>query len=222
VHCYEYLRAEGKLFVIGFGGIMSTPGLVKFGWTKVVDFRHYFIPKVLCALGAGPAGPDDGITEVRSPEEIVPLLERHTDRLIQSVRDVRTYTWRISNPRYQYRIRAYRRSGGDIEGYVCYYVQTDKLFLFDFSFRTPRARRKLMGFLKRTVVRERLRGMVAFAAERSNVAAQLTGSGFVYNPFKKGPLHETYPFMFYADNAVMRELAPVKCWHVEAFDHDAL
>src|SRR5690606_12957074 len=41
-HCYSYLRNKNELFIIGFGGDESTPGLIKFGWQEIFKFQYIF------------------------------------------------------------------------------------------------------------------------------------------------------------------------------------
>jgi len=218
VHCYEHLRAQGKLFVIGFGGKLSTPGLLKFGWRSVMLFRAYFIPRLLCRIGSGSSA--DDVVPVENVEDIAHLLEHTGPEPIHSVRNLLTVRWRLSNPRYAYRLQAYREKGA-LVGYTCHYWDGSKITLFDFHFPDARARRALLGSLKREAVRTGGKGIVAWAKEGSGTARQLSAGGFISNPFQKGPLHEKLPFVFYAEEATMQEFSAPDCWHLETFDHDA-
>ncbi|RYY98231.1 MAG: GNAT family N-acetyltransferase [Chitinophagaceae bacterium] len=221
LHCYQYLRDQGQLFVIGFSGGQSTPGFIKFGWKHVFSFRNFFIPKQLCYLNTGFLTPADAIVAISNVQDIAHLLEKGSAAAVQSVRDPRTVQWRYGNPRNRYEVQAYRKNG-NYEGYICYYVENNKIFLFDFHFTNSRGRSALMGFLKRKAVKEGRKAIIAFAREQSGISAQLLRGGFLYNPFQKGPLHEKTPFIFYADDATMNRLNNEQSWYVESFDHDSL
>lgn len=221
LHCYEYLRQQGKLFIVGFSGGQSTPGFIKFGWKQVFYFKNYFIPRALCYLNTGFLTPADQLVAIGNVQEIAPLLDKGVQAAVQSVRRPELVQWRYGNPRNEYKVQAYRKKDG-FEGYVCYYVEGNKILLFDFHFKNGRARSALMGFLKRLAVKNGYKGIVAFARENSPTAAVLGRCGFLNNPFQKGPLHEKTPFIFYADEPTLQRLNNGESWFVESFDHDSL
>ncbi|MEO6830706.1 MAG: GNAT family N-acetyltransferase, partial [Chitinophagaceae bacterium] len=51
--CYQYLEAQSNLFVIGFGGGQSTPGLEKLGWRHLFPIRYFGIPRLVCTAYKG-------------------------------------------------------------------------------------------------------------------------------------------------------------------------
>ena len=218
VHCYEYLRAQGKLFVIGFGGPQSTPGFLKFGWREVARFRTFFIPRFFCRLGARHSS---RVEVAGSLADIATLLEHKGPEPIRSIRDLQTVRWRLSNPRYNYQIQVHRE-GANATGYICYYWDGAKIFLFDFYFPNGRVRRAMLGWLKREALRDGGKGIVAWGKEGGEVTRHLTAGGFISNPFSRGPLHEKRPFIFFADEATMNKFSTSDSWHLESFDHDAL
>jgi GNAT superfamily N-acetyltransferase len=221
LHCYEYLRSEGKLFIIGFSGGQSTPGFIKFGWKHVFNFKNYFIPRQLCYFNTAFLTAADSLVSIKDVTEIAGLLDKKTDSVLHSVRKPRLVQWRFNNPRNEYKVEAYRRNDR-YEGYICYYVEMNKILLFDFHFTNSRSRSALTGFLKQLAVKNGYKAIVAFAREHSPVAQTLGRAGFLNNPFKKGPLHEKTPFIFFADEPTMNRLNKEKSWFVESFDHDSL
>ena len=219
VHCYQYLKDDRDLFVIGFGGEISTPGLIKMGWRKVLNFQYLFVPKVLCypTLLSKPA---DRIEIVSDLHALNSLIETQPSAKIQAFRNADHLSWRLGNPRHSYKVLAYRNDG--IEGYVCYCVDNNKIFLFDFVFTSQNSRNSLLKVLKREVVKQNLKGIVAFCAENSPPAVQLKQSGFLNNPLGRGFLSATPPFMFFADEEIMNKFAaPPDCWAVTGYDYDA-
>lgn len=220
-HCYDYLRANDTLFVIGFGGPTSTPGLLKCGWRKVFDFQILFIPNALCYSSYFAKNDDENCQVISDLEMLNDLLESKDITEIHSFRNLEHLAWRYGNPLNSYQLLAFNGVLG-IEGFVCYYTQNNKIFLFDFAFATKNSRQALINNLKRKVMKEKLKGIVAFCQEKSDSMNELRQSGFISNPFSKGPLNEKTPFMFYADEETMNNFAKPSCWFINSYDHDAL
>ena len=220
VHCYDYLKDNDKLFVIGFGGATSTPGLLKFGWRAVFDFRYLFLPKILCH--ANPLSKSFGNCEIVSDlQTIKSLIEEKPTAKIYSFRDIPHLIWRYGNPLHSQKIVAFSKDSV-VEGYICYYVENNKIFLFDFVFSTKASRKSLIKYLKNRAIKEDLKGIVAFCQENGLSARQLKQSRFITNPFKRGPLNVKTPFMFYSDEETMNKFSTPDCWSIKSYDHDAL
>lgn len=219
-HCYDYLRENEELFVIGFGGAQSAGGLVKLGWKKAFDFHTLFVPRLFCrtALLSKSAGECRIVTDLQILKN---LIQEKPAAEIHSARTVEHAAWRYANPLHSYEILA-AANNSSVEGYVCYYLDGGKIFLFDFVFTTKNSRKTLLGNLKKKVVKENLKGIVAFCPENGLPTAQLKQSGFLLNPFSRGPLNEKNPFMFYADEETMRRFSGADCWSIKSYDHDAL
>lgn len=220
IYCYDYLRNNDKLFVIGFGGGNSTPGFLKFGWRTAFDFRLLFVPKILCYTNPL-SDLNDNCEVVTDLQILKPLIEKKSDSKIYSVRDTVHMAWRYANPLHSYKIVAFR-NGSPIEGYVCYYIQNHKILLFDFVFDSKASQKSLIKYIKNQVVKENLKGIVAFCQENGFSANQLKQSGFLINPFNRGPLSEKTPFIFYSDEETMNKFSTADCWTINSYDHDAL
>jgi GNAT superfamily N-acetyltransferase len=221
IHCYEYLRERNELFVIGFGGGTSTPGFLKFGWKHVFDFQSLFLPKVLCYGGILSNFDDNNYRMVSDLDEIQHLFSGDIDAEIHSVRTTEHLKWRYKNPNHSYQIIAFEESS-IIEGFICFYIESKKIFLFDFVFKTKKAEKALVGKLKKLVLKEKLEGVLAFCQQDSMPFLQLKRRGFIANPFSSGPLSEKTPFIFYSDNETMERYNRRESWFITSYDHDAL
>jgi GNAT superfamily N-acetyltransferase len=220
-HCYEYLRENNELFIIGFGGGQSTPGFIKFGWKRIFDFQTLFIPKLFCFASLLTKFGDSKCEVISDLQLLGDLPTQKRNARVYSNRNPEHLKWRYRNPLNSYKIVAFKENSG-IEGYVCFYVQNDKIFLFDFTFSGKNSRKALVNHLKRQVIKENLKGIVAFCQEKSYSTSELKKSGFISNPFQKGPLHEKTPFIFYADDETMNKLNNPNLWQIDSYDHDAL
>jgi hypothetical protein len=140
---------------------------------------------------------------------------------IHTQRNVRHINWRTKNPNYTYKTITY--SEGDIiEGYVIYYVLNGKMILFDFVFNTKKAEKGLLWYLSKEVLRNNYQGIIAFCQEKGEQAKLLLRNRFIKNPFKKGPLSEKTPFIFFASDDEMNNFSAHDKWQVTGYDHDAL
>jgi hypothetical protein len=140
---------------------------------------------------------------------------------IHSPRTVGHIRWRTSNPRFMYRITAIH-DGGKGSGYVAWYVQDRKLIIFDLQADTGKARKALLQALSAIVKREGYRGLIAYAQDGGHQAAAFRHNLFFSNPFRKGPLSERTPFIFYSTEEQMEKFDHKKAWEMTAYDHDAL
>ena len=218
LHCYDELRDQGKLFIIGFSGTQSTPGFIKFGWQKIFEFNNCFIPRLLCLLPS--LGDIDKVIAIEDIKDIDFLLEKNSGCQLRSVRSSDVVRWRYGNPRHPCVTYAYRETEG-FEGYLSYYPEGNKIVLFDFNFRTAASRRGLMKHLKRVVLLGGHKGIVAFCMTSNGSSRALREAGFLTNPFTVGPLSERAPFIFYASADEMSHYGTIDAWHVESFDHDS-
>ena len=214
--CYSTLESEGKLFVIGFGGGQSTPGFLKFGWKHVFDFRYLFKPTLLL-----PRKQDIGFKEVDLDTFLQsPGIYRHKEiDGIYASRGEAHARWRLSNPLHEYRFII---SEDDPSSYVVYYVQEDKVMLFDFHFGSKKKTKQAMRFLGTECHQRKLKGVVAFCQEGGADYKVLRESGFMLNPFKRGPLSLVVPFIFYSSDSEMERWNSQEHWQVRTYDHDAL
>lgn len=217
--CFEQLDEEGSLFLIGFSGPMSTPGFLKFGWKKVAEMQMIFIPNWPGALSKD-AHPD--IREIKNVNEIRHLIQKsNTPSEIFSIRNTEIFSWRIANPRNQYKLSGIQRDGR-VASYCCHYRLTNKLLLFDHYFETRSDGRALIRELRRIVKQNGLKGIMSYVQLDSDRHKQLSRVGFIRNPFGRGPLNERTPFIIYSSDQVMDKNDVGDYWELSAFDHDAL
>lgn len=220
LHCYEALRKEDKLFVIGFGGPTSTPGFLKFGWTHIFNMRYYFIPNIVPLLTKKTY---EEIKPIKDPALIEHLLIKSNNNVsLHSLKNMQTFKWRISNPTFDYKLVGIQNQGQDFSSYVCFYNSSGKIILFDFYFSNIADGKKLIYELKKEMRSKKTKGIMAFVQEKSLFSETLKNLGFISNPLPQGPLSEKVPFIFYSTNENMAQFNDKNKWLVNAFDHDAL
>lgn len=222
LECFRFLKEENKLFIIGFGGAQSTPGFIKFGWKHIFDFRYYFKPALLCKLSLSRSFKDDHFAEVKDTGVLKSFLKSLPNpAAINAPGNAEHIRWRTRNPNYDYHIISYNGHAG-IEGYAIYYIQKSKMILFDFAFGTKKAEKALLWYLSKSVVKNNFKGIISFCQEAGTQSRILKRNWFIINPFKKGPLSEKTPFIFFAPEMAMNKFSSPLNWQITSYDHDAL
>ncbi len=226
VSCYDYLRKEDRLFVIGFGGGQSTPGFTKFGWKKVFDIHYLFRPRILSVFatllkGGSVSNHLEIIESKRSDVTIVLRTEIKDKRITQHVDD-KFFQWRLSNPIRAYQIRIVNnKATAKAVGYFIYYIENSKIILFDFFMNSSEARVQMirsLDFLSKDIS---AKGIVTIAQRGTQFFTDLRKSGFLVNPYTKGPLHERIPFIFYANEKELETYGKSENWKVVPLCHDS-
>jgi len=220
LHCYECLKNENKLFVIGFGGGQSTPGFLKFGWIHVFNMKYYFFPKVFSFLKKPLNEKIKTLEDFSSIEDII--LKSNSFTPIHSYKTLEIFKWRLSNPIYKYKVLAYQTENFVYSSYLCYYINNDKIILFDFSFANIKEGKAMIGQLKNEFLKTKCKAILTFLQENSVYSKTLKKMGFISNPFSKGPLSIKVPFIFYSDNEHLLEFNDKNKWLINSFDHDAM
>lgn len=222
LECFRYLKEENKLFIIGYGGAQSTPGFLKFGWRQLFDFRYYFKPRLFCQTAMLRSFPAENFREEPDANKLESFLKNIPQtEAIHSARTARHMNWRTNNPNYSYKIVSYSDKG-IVEGYVVYYIQKGKMILFDFIFNSKKAEKGLLWYLSKQVLKNKYQGIITFCQEKGSQVKLLQRNRFIKNPFKKGPLSEKTPFIFYASDTEMNTFSKPAQWEMTGYDHDAL
>ena len=222
--CYDYLNLTGNLFVIGFGGRQSTPGLSKFGWIKLFDTRNYFFsthftrflfynyktPKDIVSLR---------IDELESIEDLI--LKSNAGSAIYALKKINNYKWRVSNPLHEYKFTGIDKNG-IVNSFICYYESENKIVIFDHFFYQIKDGKILTDYLKVESVKNKKAGLIIFCQEQGLVAAEFRKYNFISNPFNVGPLSQKPPFMIYSDKDTMKLLGNRAYWNISSYDHDSI
>ena len=222
MRCYEELENENKFFVIGFGGGQSTPGFIKFGWKRIFDFRYYFRPALLCRLSRASKSEREQVLVTTAETALNSGLDITRPGLVakaKGARNAEQIKWRLSNPYHKYLVI---RIKDEPKSYIIFYVDKDKLVIFDIHFYEKKSGKILMRFLNYEVINKGFKGIIAFCQENALDSRLLKSLGFISNPFRYGPLNERVPFiLFSADDEMDKYLSPSD-WLVTTFDHDSL
>lgn len=224
-HCYHYLRDQDNLFVIGFGGKESMPGLIKLGWKKLFNVRFFVYPKSFRFVSKFRSifmqNALNRVTDIHNIIGIEDLIyNSNTATEIHSVRRLPYYSWRIKNPLRNHQIIGYYNKSQVCKGYICFDHERDKITILDFAFEDNESRRTLFTALKNRL-RSSDKGIVAFCQENCALSETLKSSGFILNPFNRGPGSVITPFGFYGTLQDIENKSDPSKWLVNSYDHDA-
>jgi hypothetical protein len=219
LHCYNKLEENNLSFIYGFGGGQSTPGFLKFGWIELFKMKYLFYPRSLNVFKI-PRKYISAfeITEINKIQHLIQVS--NSKSTIHSVKNIETFTWRISNPLYQYRI-VVSKTKDYVDSYIVFYELNDKFFIFDFYSENHENLGNLFKYIK-SKLEKKHKGIISFTQENSYWSYQLKSNGFLSNPLKIGPLSERIPFIIYDPLKGIEKLHHTTNWLINPFDHDAL
>lgn len=223
--CYNHIRESHQLVVIGFGGEISTHGLLKMGWKKIKNFNYYFKHHLHCRWSSLwiNTKSDYIVNEVSNLDDIIQLHHKHTYRneKIYQKFTAEYVQWKISNPRRKYHsFVCYQQN--EAVGYIIFYKEDGKIVIFDFVYTNRKVSAQLLNKAYEYCKNLHYSGVIGIAAGDSLLAKRLLKVGFLHNPFSKGPLHVKVPFMLLADNPLVNDMLNPQNWLIEPSGHDAL
>lgn len=224
--CFQYLKDQGRLFVIGFGGGQSTPGFLKFGWKKIFEVRYLFRPQILSRIGQFKLNflyaKNFRVVDLQSLDEIVSLRKFVKPNKVTQVFNSDFINWRLSNPRIQYLVKCVKEIKSDIiAGYFIYYHFENKIILFDFFSRNEDAITLMVDALDQISIKNKSKGIITISQLEINFSDSLRRNGFWVNLFNRGPLHEKIPFIIYASEPELIKYNDSGEWEITPFCHDA-
>jgi len=215
-HCYDQLRMDKKLFIIGFGGGLSTPGFLKFGWKEVFKIKYFFYPKQFNFFKILNYKDVVEINDFKKIEHLT--LKSNELATIHSLKSEPIFKWRTSNPLHHYKTIIVASSD---DCYLTYYEMDDRIIIFDYYLQNKKSGKQLFNYLKSKLISGK-KAIVGFVQEDSDFSKILVSYGFISNPFKKGSLSLKTPFIFYAENSDLVQYNDANKWNISSFDHDAL
>lgn len=218
--CYDYLYQQNKLLVIGFSGRESTPGFLKFGWRVLFSMHYYFYPKIFSYFNFNKSYLEvHEIHDFKLIESVV--MRSNQNAMIHIDKTLDCFKWRLRNPKHLYKVVSVL-CNGNYESYLVYYLDQDKIILFDFYFANLIDGRKLITYLKNKLRTSNLKAILAFCQEHSMLTGWLDKLGFLVNPLGFGLLSNKTPFILYSSSNNLGKFINPNCWQINAFDHDAL
>lgn len=225
---FEYLRQQGKLFEIGFGGAMSTPIIQKFGW-KTIFFIHFYFKTYFQSyynnlfFSGWLKSSGYIIRKIDNISDIMPVIERKENAKVHKVISETVYSWKTANPRFKYNIAGIYDPPNILKGYAVYYIQNNKIMLFDIGFVEDKSKfvKLLFQWLDQEVVKNKYTGIVTFSQKSTPYYSILRKNGFINNNMGLGPLGYKIPFMIYCDDDTYKRINEPESWAITPVCHDS-
>ena len=222
-HCYNELEQENQLFIIGFGGSESTPGFLKFGWKHLFNCKNQFYPAFL--KNFTPKNKHYHITEytINDLDAIKHLIVSDSINKIQTKRTIEKYVWRLKNPLHTYKIFTLSTFHQNPTSFVVFYIEKNKIQLIDYHFDSiSEGKQLILNILTKENVTQSIKGILAFSQENGNWSNTLKKTGFISNPFSKGPLSYQTPFISYTTALEYEKINSSLHWNISPIDHDSI
>jgi len=225
---FDILKEKNNLFEIGFGGSISTPIILSFGWEILFHITYFFKTFLHCYLSTmsySKSNSSFSIKSINNLNEIVQLYNLQPHSFIHKYINFDTLQWRLSHPLYSFKKIGIYNSRNNLEAYIIYFFQNNKIFVYDFGFNQNNGNfylKRLFKEVDNIVINNKLRGVLTFAQNHCFYAKVLKRNGFIYNPFGFGTLSHRIPFMIYTDNKEINKFYQPNFWSVTPIYHDSL
>lgn len=225
--CYNYLRENKSLFVLGFGGKESTPGLEKLHWQHLFKasffFKSYYACKLKRIMGLAHAGEIYNVNENCDVEDIAKLKikNRQTQGVIKHF-SPEIFEWKLANPIYNFR-RIGIYDNKVLQAYIIFCVQRNKILICDFEENIPNfgALKLLFSYVDYIVAENKHKGVFSFTNDGSDFSKTLNNNGFIVNKFSFGPLKDKIPFMILTDEGNFNIINNSGLWNLCPLYHDS-
>jgi hypothetical protein len=226
IRTLQYLKDTDNFFVFGIGGPTSSPGLLQIGMKEMFKICNFFKLKPLVKLSAMFGGSSEyTLKEVTDLNELLPIFNANQNvRPITKIKDLAFVKWRISNPRYQYKVLGCFK-GTEVLGCAVYYKNdSNDYILFDLIVPSDSAKVKaqLIKGVERIIASTDFRALIGFTHKESQMGTALKKASFIVNPFDKGPLSFKNPFLMHTDEATFNRVNNPKLWNITSMDYDAM
>jgi hypothetical protein len=224
---FEFLRQQNNLFEFGFGGPMSTPLILKLGWKTLFDVPFYFKTHLQSLLNISVhfkiKGIEVIIKEIKNVEEIIPIIHKNQTNNIYKIINKEILVWKISNPRFNYSTFGIYDDKNNLAAYVIFYIQNNKIMLFDFGFSESERNfeRLFFAWLDKEVIRNKYNAIVTFSQSNTMFSQTLKRNGYISNKLGFGPLSYRLPFMVYTEEKTYNLVNNPQNWTVSPIYHDS-
>lgn len=206
---YDYIRQkDGRLNLIGFPGEMSFRGFVdKLHWRDIIHFKYLFTSKALfkpiALLSSFSRYEVEKITSFGEEFDTYFEHKELADRPIAKYINRSIINWRLANhPDIHYDIVKIVRDG-QLVGYFSYRINKKNVaFVVNIDIIKTKLFRACLHIVCHYLFTEkRVRAICTFQSGK-NLKRQYYRSGFLTNPFSKGPFSYRTPFIVYGDSEI--------------------
>jgi hypothetical protein len=206
---YDYIREkEGKIYLIGFPGEMSFSGFVdKLHWRHIIHFKYLFTSRLLfkpiASLSSFSRYKVEKITSFGEEFDTYFNEKELVDRPIAKYLNRSIINWRLaSHPDIHYEI-AKIVLDGQLIGYFSYRLDSKNMA---FVINIDILKTELFGSCLNVVCHylfsdKKVRAIYTFQSGK-NLKKAYFRSGFLTNPFSKGPFSYKTPFIVYGDKEI--------------------
>ena len=198
----------------------------KFGWKKIFEIHYLFRPYLFSALRSFTKNRHLSrrfeIMEMKDYSGIIHLRKKSSHTMISQALDKEFIQWRLSNPRIQYVVKYVNELNSvDPVGYFIYYLEGNKIILFDLFAIHLSVIPTMIHFLDSLSRDLNAKGIVTWSQLGTRFSDELRQNGFLVNPLSRGPLSERIPFIFYANEPELSDHQNPAHWEIVPFSHDS-
>ncbi len=201
---------------------VSTKSFLKTNWLFVGEILNFFKPRILLNLtSVFVRSRNSGIKYYR---EIAGLLDRYnfsnSSEGMALQKTVEFVKWRTSNPNFTYSILCHYNAENEINGYLIFSISSNNLAnLIDIDSSDKTVLKGLFREFEKVVLKNKYKGILVMCLKNSSLSRYASKRGYIYNPFKKGPLKTILDFNI--KNALVDPPSPkTKAYDITALNYD--
>lgn len=201
---------------------ISTKSFLKNGWTYIGPVLNYFQPRIFIKLKLifKKSILTSDFCVSTSGDEYLGI--KRDESSISKTKNNQYITWRLSNPRYSYKIiYKYDHTRKVIGSMVVSYSSRGVLNLIDIQCAEDKTRDDLLQFAEGIVANNNLKGLVVMCIENTKFHSFIRGKGYFRNPFSKGPLKSNLDFdILCLDSERMKLFGNPSSWGLNGLNYD--
>jgi hypothetical protein len=196
---YKFIEDNNNPFkVIGIPGSNSLYGFInKLGWKKTKDIKYIFCNRILNKIQNNFIKKSIQITEFKKfDSKYDSFIESLTIKeKVKKVFNSEILNWKIANPALSF-INFEIRDSGNIIGYIIIKIVDDKNYLiYYYEFSNENFDNVLSAFTSFIFKNYPVNNLFSWEPNNMNIKKIFRKSGFIINPFKKGPFSYRIPFI---------------------------
>lgn len=210
---YEHLiEQDGEVFVIGFPGMNSYPGLMKTGWKEISWINFVFLNRTAFKVKTLLKKTSNISFEkiLKFDGSFKSYFENKTYSTGKILRrfDVEFLNWRLSsNPAFGYKVVKINE-GREVVGFFVYnVVEKKRCFIYHIDFAEDRLYEKYLAPICDYLFQEsQSNSLYTFESSKPFLAETFRKNWFMKNTFGKGPFSYKVPFLGYSNREKIKDI----------------
>ncbi len=220
----EEVIKNDSLFSYTLCSKISTKSFIKNNWSHLGEISNLFKPHLLLKLTSF-SKKNKHIKQISFTDNILINYNFIFSDLTISLNKTNDYLkWRCSNPNFSYTILGHFDDDNNLNGYLIYSLSNNNLInVIDIDSNSKNdklVKRNLLSEVERLSVYNKNKGLLFMTLKNSELNNFLRRKGYIYNPFKKGPLVSILDLNLKINKVSNQKLDASNIWDISSLNYD--